>query len=138
MTFTRERAVHFDDVDAAQIVFFGRFFGYCHEALEAFFEGLEGGYSGLVINRKIGFPVVHIEADFSSPLRYGDTARISVEVTKVGNKSTTFRFTFKRAKDGVLVATIHHTCAVTDLVALRAVPIPADVRTILEAHLLAG
>ncbi|MEO8877761.1 MAG: thioesterase family protein [Polyangiaceae bacterium] len=132
------RPVRFEDVDAAQIVFFGRFFGYCHEAMEVFFDELAGGYAGLIVGRKIGFPAVHVEADFKSPLRYGDTARISVDVTKVGNKSATLRFTIANETGDALVAVILHTCAVSDLVALKAIAIPDDVRKILEAHLVSA
>lgn len=132
---TYDRPVHFEDTDAAGLVFFGRFFGYAHEAMEALFSGLIGGYAHLITDRKIGFPAVHVDADFKSPLRYGDTARISVDVTKIGNKSATLRFTFARADNGAHVATISHTCAVSDLVELHAIPIPDDVRATLEKHL---
>ncbi len=133
---TYERPVRFEDTDAAGLVFFGRFFGYAHEAMEALFSGLIGGYAHLIIDRKIGFPAVHVDADFKSPLRYGDTARISVDVTKIGNKSTTLRFTFARASDSKHVATVTHTCAVSDLVQLHAIPIPDDVRALLQTQLV--
>jgi 4-hydroxybenzoyl-CoA thioesterase len=131
-----ERPVRFEDVDAAQLVFFGRFFGYCHEAMEAFFAEIEGGYAHLVVNRKIGFPAVHVEADYKSPLRYGDTARIAVGVAKIGTKSATLRFTFTRADNSAPVATITIVHAVSDLAHLHAIAIPHDVRAILEAHRL--
>lgn len=131
-----DRPVRFEDVDAAGIVFFARFFGYTHEAMEALFAGLPNGYSGLVVDRKLGFPAVHVEADFSSPLRYGDTARISVEVLRVGGKSATIRFTLRKASDDTCCATITHTCAVCDLSKLRAVPMPADIRAVLDANVV--
>jgi hypothetical protein len=37
--------------------------------------------------------------------------------------------------DDVKVATIRHVCAVSDLIALRAIPVPDDVRAALERHL---
>jgi 4-hydroxybenzoyl-CoA thioesterase len=140
-----ERPVRFEDVDAAQIVFFGRFFGYCHEAMEVLFEGeLEGGYVGLIRDRKIGFPAVHVECDFKHPLRYGDVARITTTVERIGTKSCTFRYRITRAADDVDsrddssrlvdVASIKHVCAVSDLVTITAIPIPADIRAALERH----
>ena len=42
-----ERPIRFDDVDAAGIVFFGRYAAFCHEAMEAFFDAVEGGYAYL-------------------------------------------------------------------------------------------
>lgn len=129
-----DRPVRFEDVDAAGIVFFARFFGYTHEAMEALFSDLPNGYAGLVVDRKVGFPAVHVDADFKSPLRYGDTARIAVDVTRVGTKSATLRFTLRKASDDTHCATITHTCAVSDLVKLKAIPIPADIRAVLDAH----
>lgn len=133
---TFDRPVRFEDIDAAQIVFFGRFFGYCHDALEAFFEGLEGGYANLVMNRHIGFPAVHVESDFKSPLRYGDTARIAVTVVKIGTKSATLRFDITRSDSDVAVANVTIVHAISDLSKLHAIEIPTDVRALLEKHLV--
>ncbi len=130
-----DRPVRFEEVDAAQIVFFPRFLSYCHEAMEALFDGVDGGYVHLIRDRKIGVPAVHIECDFKHPLRYGDVARIETTVAKLGRTSVSFRYAIMRASDGTPVATITHVCAVSDLVLLKAIPIPDDVRAALEAHL---
>ena len=92
-----ERKVRFEEVDAAQIVFFPRFLNYCHEAMEALFDDLPGGYVSLIRDRKIGFPAVHVECDFKHPLRYGDIVRIETSVEKLGNKSCSFRYAVTRA-----------------------------------------
>jgi 4-hydroxybenzoyl-CoA thioesterase len=60
--FRYERPVRFADVDAARMVFFGRFCDYCHDALEALFEQIDGGYPRLTMVRDVGVPTVHIEA----------------------------------------------------------------------------
>jgi 4-hydroxybenzoyl-CoA thioesterase len=130
-----ERPVRFEEVDAAGIVFFARFLNYAHEAMEAFFAPLDGGYVRLVMSRRIGVPAVHVECDFRSPLRYGDTVDIDVAVTHIGTRSFTLRYSYARATDGKHVATVTHVVATTDLDAMRAVPIPADVRALLEADL---
>jgi 4-hydroxybenzoyl-CoA thioesterase len=135
--FVHERAVRFEEVDAAHIVFFPRFLAYCHEAMEAMLTPLPGGYAGLVLDRKIGFPAVHVEMDFTEPLRFGDVARIAVTVERLGKSSCTFRYDLSRKADGAKIASIQHVCAVSDLVAMRAVPIPDDVRSALSVHLRA-
>jgi 4-hydroxybenzoyl-CoA thioesterase len=113
--FRYERPVRFEDVDAAQIVFFPRFFNYCHEAMEALFSPLDGGYVKLVTERKIGLPAVHVDADFHAPLRYGDLAQIDVTVTRIGTTSCTFQYDVHRARDGAHVARVTHTCVVSAL-----------------------
>ena len=52
MSFVYERAVRFEEVDAARIVFFARFLNYAHEAMEALLGGLDGGYVRLVNDRR--------------------------------------------------------------------------------------
>jgi 4-hydroxybenzoyl-CoA thioesterase len=130
-----ERQVRFEEVDAAQIVFFPRFFGYCHEAMEALFDEIEGGYVHLVRDRKIGVPAVHVACDFKHPLRYGDVARIEASVATLGNTSVTFRYAITNRANAVPVASIDHVCVVSDLTALKGIPIPLDVRTALARYL---
>jgi 4-hydroxybenzoyl-CoA thioesterase len=132
--FMYERAVRFEEVDAARIVFFARFLQYAHEAMEALLGGLDGGYVRLVVERRIGMPAVHVSCDFRSPLRFGDVVLIEVRVLRIGNKSVSYRYDFIRKRDGVSAATVEHVCAVTDLDAMRAVPVPDDVRALLEHH----
>src|SRR5215831_9660029 len=99
-----ERPVHFEDVDASGAVFFARVLHYCHEAMEALFSPLDGGYVKLINERKIGLPAVRIEADFTAPLRYGDCAVIDVTAPHVGTTSCTLAYDVRRAADGARVA----------------------------------
>ena len=128
------RRVRFEEVDAAGIVFFGAFSSYAHEAMEHFFDQIEGGYAGLIMGRRIGFPAVKLEMEFSSPLRYGDTMTIATSVAHLGNRSTAFRYRVRRA-DGVVSATILHRVVISDLRAMRSTDMPEDVRAVLSRHL---
>lgn len=134
MSVLYDRPVRFEDVDAANIVFFGRFSNYCHEAMESFFNTLEGGYVGLITKRRIGFPAVHMVADWKSPLRYGDVAEIETSVTKIGTTSITFRYVFTRKADRVHAATIEITTVSTNLAAMVKTALPDDCRKLLELH----
>jgi 4-hydroxybenzoyl-CoA thioesterase len=129
------RSVRFDEVDAAGLVFFARFAAYGHEAMEAFFDALDGGYVALITRRRVGLPAVKLETEFHAPLRYGDTFRVETTVVKVGNKSAVFRYRFVKEPGGERVAETLHTVVTTDLDALRSVDMPADVRAALLAAL---
>jgi 4-hydroxybenzoyl-CoA thioesterase len=147
------RAVKFEEVDAAGLVFFGWFFSWCHEAMERFFDGVPGGYVGLITGRRIGFPLVHAEADWRSPLRYGDAVEIETSITHVGTSSVRFRYVFRRAgeearaaeapgssrheRDAAEVATIDLVTVATDLRTVTKTAIPDDCRALCEAHLVA-
>lgn len=132
--FVLRRVVRFDEIDAAGIVYFARFFTYGHDAMEAMLASLDGGYVRLVRDRKIGLPAVHVEADYASPLRFGDEVDVAVTVERVGRSSIALRFRITRVDDGRGVATLGHTVATTDLVAMKSIPVPDDVRAILARH----
>jgi 4-hydroxybenzoyl-CoA thioesterase len=136
--FAYERPVRFEDVDAAGIVFFSCFLSYCHEAMEALFAPLDGGYAGLIVARRIGMPAVRVEADFEAPLRYGDIVRIAVLVEQMGRTSCTFRHELTNKKDGTVVARVRHVVVLSDLRILQKIPIPDDVRAFLETHVPSG
>ena len=133
-----ERPIKFEDVDAANIVFFARFGNYAHEAMEHFFGALDGGYARLIIERKVGLPAVHVEMSFTSPLRYGDTLRIETSVKKIGNRSAVLRYRMINARTSVLSADVTHTVVTTDLRALKSCDMPDDMRALLTQHLEAA
>ena len=135
--FRYERPVRFPDVDAARMVFFGRFCDYCHEALEALFAQIDGGYPELTMVRDVGIPTVHIEFDFKAPLRYGDVAVIDVDVVRIGEHSITFRHTVARKADGVVSALARHVVVTARISQIETLPVPADMRALLEQHVVA-
>ena len=127
--------VRFEEIDAAGIVYFARFFTWCHDAMEAMLEPVDGGYVGLVRARKLGLPAVHVEADYVSPLRFGDDVRIAVTVERAGRSSVGLRFEMTRVDDGSKVATLRHVMVMSDLTVLKSTPLPEDVRAVLERHM---
>lgn len=133
--FVFERPVRFADVDAARILFFARYLEYCHDALEALFAPLPGGYSAMINDRDVGVPSVRIEIDYKSPLRYGDTARIETVVERLGSKSITFLHTLRRASDREVCASVRQVVVTARLTQLASIPLPDDVRALLEGHL---
>ena len=83
--FTYAYDVGFADVDAAGIVYYPRFFHCCHLALEALFRQTgPTSYFDLIYKRKLGLPIVHIEADYKRPLLYGDKVIIQVSTRSMG------------------------------------------------------
>jgi len=135
--FTFTTPVRFADVDHAGIVYYPRFFHLFHLAFEELFRQRMGAraYVNLLDERKVGFPAVRAEADYRSPLRFGDTADIEVSVARLGTKSITFRYRVWRAaepgSERILAAEGQVVSAVTDLTRFVAVAIPHDVAALL-------
>lgn len=134
--FRYRRAIRFEEVDRAGIVFFARFFALCHEAMESFFGGLEGGYPHFIGGRGLGVPAVRAEAEYNAPLRYGDTVDIDVDVVQLGTSSTTLRYRMTRGNQAIAV--IRHKVVCCQLAGPTPVPWPDDVRRLLTVHLSPG
>jgi 4-hydroxybenzoyl-CoA thioesterase len=130
-----DRPIKFEEVDAANIVFFARYVTYAHEAMEHFFNALAGGYAGLILERRVGFPAVHVEITFTAPARYGDVLRIETRVARLGNRSAVLWYRMHHADTGVLACELRHTVVTTDLRTLTSCDMPADVRALLTQHL---
>lgn len=133
--FTYERVVRFHEVDPAGILFFPHFSSYAHEAMERFFDPLDGGYAGLVVGRRIGLPAVRVESEFKAPLAFGDHARVLTSVSRLGTRSLTLRYRFVRTRDGVEAAMMLHTVVSTDLSSMKSCDMPDDVRRVVTSHL---
>ena len=130
MPFRTQVQVRFGDVDHAGIVYYPQFFIYFHEAFEDFFDHNGHAYHLMLNQRHVGFPTVHIETDYSLPLRYGDSLDLELSVAKVGGKSATFRYDGFRHRDGQQACRAEITCACVDMKSFAATPIPDDLRAL--------
>lgn len=130
MPYRTQIPVRFGDVDHAGIVYYPQFFIYFHEAFEDFFNQNGFPYHSLLNSLRIGFPTVHIEADYKLPLRYGDALDIELSTPHVGIKSARFRYLGYRHRDGELACTAEITCACVDLDRFAARPFPDDLRVL--------
>ena len=121
--------IRFGDVDNAGIVYFPRILDYCHRVFEDFFQDLAGiSYDRLINTRRVGFPTVHISADFKRKMKYGDELDIRLSVTRTGNSSADFRYRIFSKASGEELADVKLTVAAVDMDAFKPVRIPEDLR----------
>ena len=91
-------AVRFGEVDAAGIVYYPNFFDYYHRAFEDFFGTCAGiPYDRLLNDERVGFPAVHVEADFKLPLRHGEVIDVEMTIQRIGTSSFTSGYHIHRA-----------------------------------------
>jgi 4-hydroxybenzoyl-CoA thioesterase len=129
--FVRELPVRFPDVDFARVVYYPRFFDYCHQVFEDFFAAEVGvPYARMLQQRKVGYPSVHASADFRAPLRFGDVVRIELATESVGEKSITSRYRLFR--QDVACAELKIVCVCIDMDTFQGVKVPDDVRAAFE------
>ena len=126
--FRRERLIRFSDCDPAGIVFYPQYFVMFNGLVEDWInEGLEIGYTALVIGRGVGLPTVHLEADFTAVSRMGDDVVLELAVEHLGTRSITLALRCVDAGGGVRMA-MRQVIVLTSLETHRAIPIPDDLR----------
>jgi YbgC/YbaW family acyl-CoA thioester hydrolase len=97
--FTFDRRVQFQDTDMAGIVHFANFYRYMEEAEHEMFRSLgfrivENEPDGSVV----GWPRVRCSCSFEAPAFYDDLIEVDVTITRVGVKSLTMAFLFRRGQ----------------------------------------
>lgn len=121
-SFDSEIRVRFGHSDPAGIAYYPRIFEYVHVVTEELWERHVGvRYDTLVRDERVGFPLVHTEVDFHSPLHFGDRARVRVTCFRLGRSSLGLRFRFER--EGTLAAEARMTTVCTELATMKSRPI---------------
>ncbi|MGQ0849771.1 MAG: acyl-CoA thioesterase [Actinomycetota bacterium] len=120
ITYTRK--IRYSDTDAQGIVFNGNYLTYLDDAMTDYFEALGTNWAEV---HGQGFDLVagHIEIDFRSPARLGETVVTGVKADEVGNTSLTFRARVWEA-GGRTVAEAINVQVVVDATTLEKRPVP--------------
>lgn len=124
----------FGDTDPAGLVYYPNLLHYCHLAMERYFAERCGiSYSDLIAKEHVGFPTVKIEAEFLTPIVYGDEVEIEVEVVKVGNSSLELRYTIRRLSDQEICARVEQVHVAMSLQTKKSLSIPSYLRQQLDS-----
>ena len=136
MAFRSQLKVRFGDIDHAGIVYYPRFLHYFHVALEEFF-GQELGidYPVLIDQHHIGLPTVHLETDFSRPLRYGDSIDVEVRAINFGKTSITFGYRVFKNGESEPRITGHNITVCLDMDTFQKIKIPDWLRQRLKKQI---
>jgi YbgC/YbaW family acyl-CoA thioester hydrolase len=133
MPFTTRIKVRFGDADPAGLVYYPVILHYAHIAMEEFVEESLGlSYSEMMSSQRIGFPTVNSQADFFTPIVYGDEVDVKVDVMKFGRSSMTLRYTMIRVSDEVLCSSITNVHVAMDMESRRPIEITEEQRKALE------
>jgi len=96
MSYEYLRKIRFAETDAAGIMHFTNILRLVEEAE----HNMLAEHEVDVIGPMGGWPKVHVEADYVSPLYFGDMANVTLLKMSVGNKS--LRYEFKVSCEGEL------------------------------------
>lgn len=131
--FRVQRLIRFSHTDPAGIVYFPVYFDMFNGVVEDWFTHALGlNYAQMILERRLGLPIVHAECDFLVPSRMGETLTMGVIVEKIGRSSLKIRINAEigdqlRLSGGLTVVT-------TSLDNFGPMPIPSDLRDAMEAY----
>lgn len=125
--FSRPCEVRFQDVDAAGILFFARVFEYFHDAYDAHLAAHGVRLHEVISARVWGAPLVHVEADYSRPMRYGGSYTLEITSADVGTTSVTVHYAIRSGADSIHCRGLTKHVFI-DLASGRPRPVPDDVR----------
>ena len=138
MAVNLQRRVDYPMLDSANIAYFPRIYDLAHRFFEECWDEMcDISYPEMINQRRVGFPVVHIDTDFISPLRYGDTVHAKIWIEKIGTKSCTWAYRFYNQNQQLLWSSSQVTVCV-NMDSLESILIPEWLRNGLEKHLEQG
>lgn len=138
MTIRYELNITFGDADPAGIAYYPRILDFCHRAFETFFEKALGeNYADVFMKQNVGYPTVHLDADFRAPMRFGDRMAVDVSICEISGRTVTFQYQFTRISDGTHCATIRNKAVAADRLLFKSVAIPPRHEAIFRAHWIA-
>lgn len=128
--FRHPMVVAFQDVDAAGIVFFARIFRYLHDGYAAFLAAHGFPLHVAFAQGTFTAPLVHAEADFLAPMRFGDEVDVCLVAVEVVGSRVSFGF---RIEGAGLVRAVGKTVHMfVDRDSFERAPIPGELARVLE------
>ena len=125
MTFRTRLRYRFGDIDDAGIAYYPKLLHYFHCAFEDWWsDGLQGPYAELLKEDMLGPRAVKLEAEFFSPVRYGDEPFVHIGVLRVGDSSVEFGFWMTREDDGKPLCRARVLTAAVDMDSLQKCRLP--------------
>lgn len=132
MTDRYEVPVRFQDIDAAGVMFFARFFEVAHDAYVHWLASGGVHLHEVLAEQRWAAPLTHAEADFHSPARMGEL--LSVEVRSTSTKGSDLILEMMISGPSRPLAVIRTVHTFIDPVERRRIEVPGDIHTLLDAR----
>jgi 1,4-dihydroxy-2-naphthoyl-CoA hydrolase len=130
--FIDPRAIRFQDIDAAGIIFYPRVLEMFHDAYGAFLTFAGCPLPEVVKGGEWIAPARHAEADYFKPLRFGDEVRVEIHRAHTTETEVVLGYRIVRADAGELcvVGQVVHTFV--DCATFKRRPMPEVLRRAFE------
>jgi acyl-CoA thioester hydrolase len=104
-----EKRIYYHDTDAGGVVYYASYLKHLEEGRTEYCRSRGVDIAEYARNGTI-FPVVHLEIDYKSPAKYGDTISVFTRPEKIGNASLSFVQEIKKGEKLILQAKTVWAC----------------------------
>ena len=105
--------IYYEDTDCGGVVYYANYLKYFERARTQYLEERGLSVAGLMKEGRV-FVVVHAEADYLAPARYGETLQIQTVIAEMTPASITFSHIVCERESGRVVVEGSARLAVTD------------------------
>jgi 1,4-dihydroxy-2-naphthoyl-CoA hydrolase len=130
--FAIRKAVAFQHIDAAGVLFYPRLLEYFNDAFFAFLAHAGHPPDVSICGEKVGLPIRRAEADYFAPLRFGDEIEIALVRAAVEHGVVGIGYRVARLSDGAITAIGQTLHVFADLSVFERRPLPDGLRESLE------
>ena len=120
--------VRFSQCDSAGVMLFSKAFELFHDYFEDFVtENWQLSWDLYFANPKYAFPLVHVECDYSRPVKANDT--LSLKYTAQANADSSFKITAVAMKEAEKCFVVHSVHVAMDKIKMQKVPLPEFIKS---------
>ena len=128
-----QKRVEFHETDRAGMVHYSNYFRYLDTAVGEFFRALDlpgplTRYWGGTKDDELDWPYVSVSCEFKRPAHFDDLLHIHIWVKRIGNKSLTFGFSFRKESEELAVGQAIVVCSKGVQGQPRTLEIPQEIR----------
>lgn len=124
--FTYRTVIRVRDADPGGVLYFGRYFGLAHDALEAMMAARGAPYAAHFTEKDYVIAVVHAESNHRAPLEVGEEASVTLELAECGRRRFAINHTIKKA-GGRVACTIKTVHVAVSKQTARAIKLPEEI-----------
>ena len=121
MTAVYDFTPRYSEIDTQGVMFNGWYLTYVDEAMTHFVEGRGIPYSRWL---ELGVEVhlAHAELDWKAGIGFGDRIQVPVQTTRIGTKSFTLGFEFRRGEEVMCAVSVVYVVVAADGSGSTAIP----------------
>jgi acyl-CoA thioester hydrolase len=131
--FSITRTVEFAETDMAGLMHFSNYFRWMEACEAAFYRSLRLPLVSFVPGNIVGWPRASASCHYLAPLRFNEVVEVRLFIKRLGTKSVTYVFHFRKGGELVAHGEVAAVCVTSDESGkMIARPIPAEVRAKLK------